>query len=73
MTLNIFTDIGEWFKNIFEKIGKFFEPMTNWFNEVTEPVKNFILDNTRNPIFWIAIILIGLIVFELTYKALSKK
>lgn len=51
--------------NIFTDIG-------NWFNEVTEPVRDFFVENARNPFLWVGIIVIGLIVFEVTYKALSK-
>ena len=46
--------------------------MGNWFSDVTTPVRNFFIEHARNPFLWVGIILIGLIVFELTYKALHK-
>lgn len=76
MSLNIFTDIGDWFVNFFKSIGSFFvyitTPLINWFNEVTEPVRNFLIDNSRNPFLWVGIILVGLIVFEIVYKLLHR-
>lgn len=72
MYLSIWTDIGEWFSDLFRKIGKFFEPMVTWFNETTEPVKEFFIDNGHNPILWIGIILVGLFLFEIVFKALNK-
>ena len=50
-----------------------FTDISEWFTKVTEPVKEFIIENTRNPILWVGIILVGLIIFEITYKALNKK
>jgi len=44
----------------------------NKLNEIGEGVKNFFLDNGRNPILWIGIIIIGLVLFEFVYKKLSK-
>ena len=35
-------------------------------------IKDFVLANSRNPFLWVGIILLGLLVFELTYKALNK-
>lgn len=49
-----------------------FTDFADWFYEVTQPVKDFVLANSRNPFLWVGIILLGLLVFELTYKALNK-
>lgn len=49
-----------------------FTNINNWFNDATKGIKQFILDNTRNPFLWVGIIILGLLVFELTYKALNK-
>lgn len=46
--------------------------INNWFNDVTYDVKAFFVDNSRNPILWIAIVIIGLLVFEFVYKSLNK-
>ena len=46
--------------------------INNWFNDVTYDVKAFFVDNSRNPILWIVIIIIGLLVFEFVYKSLNK-
>lgn len=49
-----------------------FTDISDWFYELTEPVRDFFITNARNPFLWVGIIVIGLIVFEVTYKALSK-
>lgn len=41
-------------------------------NELMEPVKQFFLDNSRNPVLWIGIILLGLVLFEFVYNMLNK-
>ncbi|MCI9586166.1 MAG: hypothetical protein HFH45_06010 [Bacilli bacterium] len=41
-------------------------------NEWIEPAKAFIENNHSNPILWVALFLIGLAVFALTYGALNK-
>lgn len=41
-------------------------------NELGESVKDFFIENSRNPILWVGIILIGLIIFEVVFKKLSK-
>lgn len=41
-------------------------------NEWIQPFKNFILKNYGNPIFWTALVIIGLLVFSFTYNALNK-
>ena len=46
--------------------------INTWFNDITKDFKDFIIANTRNPILWIAIIIIGLLVFEWVYKALHR-
>lgn len=35
-------------------------------------VKEFFVQNSHNPFLWVGIILIGLIIFELTFRALHK-
>lgn len=72
MCLNVWNDIGKWFSDLFSKIAKCFEPIIAWFNETTEPIKEFFVANDRNPILWIGLVLIGLALFELAYKALHK-
>ncbi len=41
-------------------------------NELIEPFKDFMMENHNNPIVWMAIFLIGLVVFGLTYNALHR-
>lgn len=72
MYLNIFEDFGKWFNNVARPIKSFFKPISDWFYRVTGPIRSFITANERNPFLWVGIILIGLIVFELTYRALHK-
>lgn len=35
-------------------------------------VKEFFIENSRNPFLWVSIILLGLLVFELTFRSLHK-
>lgn len=46
--------------------------INTWFNDITKDFKDFIIANTRNPILWIAIIVIGLLIFEWVYKSLHR-
>lgn len=41
-------------------------------NEWGEQFQGFMLDNSRNPVVWIGLFLLGLVVFGLTYSALNK-
>lgn len=41
-------------------------------NEIAIDVKDFFLENNRNPILWVGIILIGLALFEIVYNKLHK-
>ena len=49
-----------------------FTDISTWFDEVSEPIRNFFVENARNPFLWVGIIVVGLFVFEMTYKALNK-
>ena len=44
----------------------------NFFVQLGEDIKNFFIEHGRNPFLWIAIILVGLLIFEYVYKALNK-
>ena len=44
----------------------------NKLNDLGELVKNFFIGNERNPILWVGIIIIGLVIFEVVYKKLHK-
>ena len=37
-----------------------------------EEFQGFLLDNSRNPVVWVGMFLLGLVVFFLTYNALNK-
>ena len=41
-------------------------------NEIAEPFKDFIMNNHNNPLLWLGLFLIGLVIFWLTYSALNK-
>lgn len=43
-----------------------------WFIEFFNDIKDFFVEHSRNPFLWIAIILIGLIIFEFVYRTLNK-
>ncbi len=51
--------------NIWNDIG-------NWFAESFENIKDFFMENSRNPLLWIAIIIVGLLIFEMVYHALHR-
>ena len=40
--------------------------------EFFKDIKDFFIDNSRNPFLWVSIILLGLLIFEFTYRALHK-
>jgi len=46
--------------------------ISNWFTDFFDKVKDFLLDNSRNPVLWIGFVILGLLIFEFTYKALHK-
>ncbi len=46
--------------------------INTWFNDITSDIKEFFIENCRNPILWIAIIVIGLLIFEWVYKSLHR-
>lgn len=37
-----------------------------------ENVQNFLIDSGRNPVIWIGLFVLGLVVFFVTYNALHK-
>ena len=40
--------------------------------ELGNDIKDFFLEHTRNPFLWIAIIVVGLLIFEFVYRSLHK-
>ena len=48
------------------------EQIKEWFINIPENFKNFIIDNSSNPLLWICLFFLGLIVFYFTYNALTK-
>lgn len=42
-------------------------------NKIMEPFKKFIVDHYDNPILWLALFVIGVLVFQVTYSALQKE
>lgn len=41
-------------------------------NKAGDSVKDFFISSDRNPVIWIGLFLIGIVVFFLTYNALNK-
>ena len=41
--------------------------------EWIEPFKDFVFENHSNPLFWMAVIAVGMGTFFLTYSALNKE
>lgn len=48
------------------------DKIVEWVNNGAESFKNFIIDNNTNPVLWIALFFLGVLVFYLTYNALNK-
>lgn len=40
--------------------------------EWAEKLKDWTIANTNNPVFWLLAFVLGLVIFKLTYDALSK-
>lgn len=53
------------FLNIWNDIGDFFVELGN-------DIKDFFIEHSRNPFLWIAILVVGILIFEFVYKALHK-
>ena len=49
------------------------ENIGNFFTNMGEAIKNFFLTYGSNPFLWVGIIVVGLVIFELTYQALKTK
>lgn len=49
--------------------------LTIWENieQFFENVKGFFIENGNNPVLWIGLFLLGLIVFEIVFQALNKE
>lgn len=52
-----------------EMIESFFK----WFVNLFEPLFDLIDDNHDNPILWISLLVIGLVLGKITYNILNKK
>ena len=51
---------------IFERVGE-------WFSGIGESIQQFFITHGGNPFLWVGIILLGLVVFELTHRALKTR
>ena len=40
--------------------------------EYSDKLREWTISNTNNPLFWLIAFLLGLVIFKLTYDALSK-
>ncbi len=40
--------------------------------ELSDKLREWTISNTNNPVFWLLAFLLGLLIFKLTYDALSK-
>lgn len=49
--------------------------LTIWENieKFLVDVKQFFIDHTHDPVLWIGIIIVGLIIFEIVFQALHKE
>lgn len=48
------------------------EQIKEFIINIPENFKSFIIDNNTNPLLWIGLFFIGILVFFLTYNALNK-
>ena len=46
--------------------------MLKWLEEVSDNFKGWVLNNGTNPFFWVILFFLGLLVFAVTYRALTK-
>lgn len=42
-------------------------------NQVAESFKEWIIEHSSNPLLWVGLFLLGLLIFAITYKALQKE
>lgn len=42
-------------------------------NQVAENFKEWIIEHSSNPLLWVGLFLLGLLIFAITYKALQKE
>ncbi len=49
-----------------------FENIWKWLEDVMNTFKDFVLDHYENPLMWLGFFLLGILVFTLTYNALTK-
>lgn len=53
---------------VLERDNCMIEKIEKWF----EPVHNFIINESDNVVFWVAIIAIGLLIYAISYNYFSK-
>ncbi|MDD3187531.1 MAG: hypothetical protein PHD02_03560 [Bacilli bacterium] len=51
-----------------EKVVSFFK----WLGEELSPISDFFWSNRHNVFLWIGLLLLGLLIFKLTYDALTR-
>lgn len=49
-----------------------FSQLVNWLEEVVKPFEDFIVSHADNPLFWAAIVVIGMVLFSLLYGFFHK-
>lgn len=42
-------------------------------NEISNNFKEWIIDNSTNPLLWIGLFFLGILVFVITFRALNKQ
>lgn len=47
--------------------------MREWLENISNSFKDFIIDNNTNPVLWIALFFVGILLFYFTYNALNKR
>lgn len=48
------------------------DSMMNWLEDVSDTFKDWILVHGSNPLLWIFLFFLGILVFWVTYKALTR-
>lgn len=46
--------------------------MIKWLEEVSDKFKGWVLNNGSNPIFWTILFFLGIFIFWITYRALTR-
>lgn len=44
----------------------------DWFTELIEPIREYVISNHNNPIFWIVVFALAIVISKFVYSELSR-